>query len=284
MTEWAHGYADFRPVIASFTHAGLTLAYRSFGHGPLPVIAFHGFARTGADFAFLEPFIGERCTVHAFDLPFHGDSPSPKERVDRPFTPDEWAAFFAAFADHLGAAQVSLMGYSLGGRLALCLLERIPHRIAKAFLIAPDGLKRRPWYRGLAGSAPGRALYAHFIDRPGPVHTLIRALRKLGVLNERLFLFLMGQSDTRAKRELMRNIWLAFRTIEPDLHRVAEQARARPLPIQLVFGARDRVIKPAFARHLQPLAPEQVHVQLIPTGHVVLIPELGDWLRTQDLE
>jgi pimeloyl-ACP methyl ester carboxylesterase len=269
--------------VQSFAHADLTMAYRTYGHGPVPVIAFHGFARTGEDFAFLAPFIGERCTLHAFDLPFHGDSPSPTDRVDRPIAPEELAAFFTAFADHLDAPRLTVMGYSLGGRIALSLLERMPARIAKGFLIAPDGLKHRPWYRGLAGSAIGRRIYAHFIDRPQVVHGLINTLRAVRLLGDRMHRFLIGQSDTREKRLLMRNIWLAFRTIEPSLSTVAANVRQHNIPLQLVFGDRDKVIRPEFGKALSSLAPEQVRTQLIPTGHVVLIPEFGEWLQGEAL-
>lgn len=267
----------------TFAHAGLEMAHHTYGRGPVHVVAFHGFGRTGADFAILEPFIGERCIIHAFDLPFHGNSPSPTDRVDRPIGPEELAAFFTAFADVVSAPRITVMGYSLGGRIALSLLERMPQRIAKAFLIAPDGLKHRPWYRGLAGSSPGRAVYAHFIDHPGPVHALIHGLRATRLLGDRMHRFLIGQSDTREKRQLMRDIWLTFRAVEPELPVVARNASAHGINIQLVFGERDRVIKPAFGEALRQLAPAQVDIQRIPTGHVLLIPELGEWLRKEAL-
>lgn len=266
----------------TFTH-GLTLAYRSYGSGPVQAVAFHGFGRTGADFAFLAEHIGARCTIHAFDLPFHGDSPAPQGRVDAPFTPAEFADFFTAFVQHIGAEKLTLFGYSLGGRVALCLLQRMPERIAKAFLIAPDGLKKRPWYRGLADFGIGRMTYGLFIRFPAPVHAVIHGLRATGLLHERMHRFLIGQSDTRAKRELMRDVWLTFRALEPDLPTVALALKRLDLPVQLVFGARDRVIKPGFAHGFVPLAPRNIAVHALPTGHVVLVKELGDWLATQPL-
>ncbi|MFT3886327.1 MAG: alpha/beta hydrolase [Flavobacteriales bacterium] len=271
-----------RPIVDHFTH-GLTLAYHTYGRGPVSVVAFHGFGRTGTDFAFLEAFIGDRCTLHAFDLPFHGDSPSPIDRVDHPFSPEEWGAFFTAFADHIGAERIVLLGYSLGGRLALSLLEHIPGRIGKVFLVAPDGLQHRPWYRGLAGSALGRRIYAHFIEHPRTIHALIHGLHGLRLIGDRMHRFLIAQSDTWEKRQLMRDIWLAFRNIEPDLGRVATNINAQAIPVQLVFGERDKVIRPALGKALSTLAPDLVRTQLIPTGHVVLIPEFGAWLRTQEL-
>ena len=155
-----------------FTH-GPTLAYRTYGHGPLAVLAFHGFGRTGEDFHILEKTLGERCTLYAFDLHFHGQSPSYPHRADEPFTPKELATYFAAFADELKAEKVVLLGYSLGGRMVLTLLEQMPERVDRAFLVAPDGLRTRPWYRGLAASGVGRWAYKRFVEHPARIHFVI---------------------------------------------------------------------------------------------------------------
>ncbi|HRH68180.1 MAG TPA: alpha/beta fold hydrolase [Flavobacteriales bacterium] len=257
-----------------FTH-GVTLAYRTYGHGPVPLLAFHGFGRSGTDFAILKDAIGEHFTVHAFDLHFHGKSPGYPERADRPFTPKELAVYFTAFADHLGSGKVALLGYSLGGRIALSLLETMPHRVERVFLAAPDGLITHPWYRGLAASSVGRTLYRRFVERPGIVHAIMNGLRSVRLMNERMHRFLIGQTDSKPKRMLVRDVWLCFRLIEPDLTQVAAQVRENAVPVHLFFGTHDRVIKPAFGEHLRKHAPELITQTDLPFGHVLLTPELG---------
>lgn len=261
-------------MVSYFTH-GVTLAYRTYGHGPLAVLAFHGFGRTGADFAVLEPALGDQCTLYAFDLHFHGQSPSYPERADTPFAPGEFARYFAAFADTLGAEKVGLLGYSLGGRVALALLEHLPHRLGPVFLVAPDGLKTRPWYRGLAASWMGRGLYKRFVVAPGAVHAAIKVLRRVRLLNERLSRFLLGQTDSRAKRQLVHDVWLSYRLLEPDLAAVAANVRAHGISVHLFFGKMDRVIPPSLGAKLREHAPELIHQHQLPFGHVLLLPELG---------
>lgn len=261
-------------AIQYFTH-GPTLAYRTYGHGPVPVLAFHGFGRTGADFAVLEPALEDIATLYAFDLHFHGQSPGYPERANQPFTPHELAVFFAAFADHIGAQKVAILGYSLGGRIALSLLEQMPERIERVFLAAPDGLQTRPWYRALASSAFGRRLYRRFVERPALVHGLINGLRALRLMNERRYRFLMGQTDSRAKRELVRDVWLSYRLIEPDLAVVARHALELGIGVHLFFGARDRVIPSRLGARLARFAPDRITQEELPFGHVLLTPELG---------
>jgi len=263
-----------------FQHHDLRLHYRSYGNGPAPIIAFHGFGRTGQDFAVFEQALGDRFTIHAFDLPFHGESPAPTERAQRPFEPNELRDYYTAFADSIGAERFVLMGFSLGGRIALSLLETMPERISQAILIAPDGLKTRPWYRGLASSAWGRARYRSFIERPERVHRIANMVRTTGLMTDKMHRFIIGQSDSTAKRELLHNVWLSFRHIEPDLGTVAANAREHAMPITLVFGAKDSVIKPELASRLQPKAPERITTVIMDAGHQLLTSGLGERLRT----
>ncbi len=255
------------------------MAYRHFGTGGATVMAFHGFGRSGGDFSVLEKALGEIATIHAFDLPFHGESPSPSERAITPFEPNELRDYFNAFADHINAEKLVLMGYSLGGRIALSLLETMPERISRAILIAPDGLHTKPWYRSLASSAWGRARYTHFIDHPGRVYWIVNALHSLKLMSDRIHRFLIGQTDTREKRLLLHDVWLSFRHIEPDLRQVAMNTSRLQLPIDLIFGAKDSVIKPELAMHLQPLAPQHISTTVVDAGHQLLTVDLGDLLR-----
>ncbi|MCW5900363.1 MAG: alpha/beta hydrolase [Flavobacteriales bacterium] len=266
-------------MVSYFTH-GPTLAYRTYGHGPLPLLAFHGFGRTGEDFHILEGPLGGLCTIYAFDLHYHGNSPSEPIRAERPYTPQELADYFTAFMDHLGADKVLLLGYSFGGRTVLNLLEQVPLRVERAFLAAPDGLKTRPWYRGLATSRFGRWLYKRFITHPQRIHAVIHLLKAIRLMNERMHRFLIGQTDTIEKRRLVHDVWLSYRRIEPDLATVAANAERRGIPVHLFFGEFDRVIPGRLGQRLRKHAPETVSIQHLPLGHVLLTSELGMAIAT----
>lgn len=258
-----------------FTH-GVTLAYRTFGQGPLPVLAFHGFGRTGEDFHIMEGPLGELCTIYAFDLHFHGDSPAYPARADVPFTPVELATFYAAFIDSLGVEKAYLLGYSFGGRSVLNLLEQIPERIEGAFLAAPDGLKTLPWYRGLAATRIGRWMYERFVEHPERIHTLVHGLKATRLMNERMHRFLIGQSDTLDKRRLIHDVWLSYRKIEPRLKVVAANAITYDIPIHLFFGKFDRVIPAKLAQNLRQHASDRISLELLPFGHVLVTKDLGE--------
>jgi pimeloyl-ACP methyl ester carboxylesterase len=262
--------------LPSFEH-GFDLHYRTYGNGPIHFLCFHGFSRSGGDFWFLGNALGRSCTFHAFDLYFHGSSLGDPKRADEPFTPEELSAYFTAFADSLGQKKINVLGYSLGGRMALSLLERMPDRIDQAYLVAPDGLKMRPWYRGLAASAIGRSLYKRFVDKPQQFHKLVQGLRKMNVVNDRMVEFVMRHTQARERRQLLHDVWLSYRLIEPDLRKVALNLMEHDIHAHLFFGEHDRVIPPSLGRSLKLLAPRHVTEEVLPSGHWLLnhpLPQL----------
>lgn len=273
--------AELRRVAnpTDFQHQDLRLHYRSYGNGSAPIIAFHGFGRTGQDFSVFEQALGDRFTIHAFDLPFHGESPASSERAERPFTSAELRDYFIAFAGHIGAEKITLLGFSLGGRVALCLLETMPERISRAILIAPDGLKPRPWYRALASSPWGRARYRSFIARPKRVHGIAHALKRTGLLRDKMHRFIIGQTDTRPKRELLHDVWLSYRHLEVDLFDVVANLREHGIRLDMIFGEFDSVIKSRLGHKLAAFAPEVITVHEVPLGHQLLTTGTSELLR-----
>ena len=82
-----------------------------------PVVCLHGFLGRGSDWEALAPRLGDVC-LYALDLPGHG------EAIGAPRTASVFetaAASVMATLDAAGLGRVPLVGYSMGGRLALYL-------------------------------------------------------------------------------------------------------------------------------------------------------------------
>lgn len=275
------GRADLRPVSAvhTFSFQGFTLAYRIYGHGPQAAIAFHGFGGTGRNFEKLEAALKDRFTTYAVDIFFHGESRFPEDRTaDRPITPEEFTALMRAFLDARGIDRAVMMGFSLGGRLALTCIERLPDRCAGLWLFAPDGLVRYPWYRAASKWSWGRAVYRRFVTDPGRVHWLFDRARQLRMITERRHLFLKGHTSDTVRRQLVYDVWLSLRLLEPDLKVVGANLKAHDLCAEVFLGKHDKVILPQWGRNLKRVAPDRVHLHLLETGHQVVTPELGQRL------
>ena len=123
-----------------FQHKDIKLHYRCIGSGKTPILAFHGFTRTSIDYELFEPFLKDDYTIYAVDLFYHGKT-SFKSKNWKSFSKTELKEIFAGFLVHINVKRFEVMGYSMGGRVALFLIEQFATRIDHLYLLAPDGLK-----------------------------------------------------------------------------------------------------------------------------------------------
>ncbi len=266
---------DLRPMAGDrhFTHGPLSIAHRVSGQGPVHVLAFHGYGGSVRDF---EPAVaawGDRVTLHAFDLWFHGGSRFPPGRtVNEPVLPAEWRDLMQAYLDTHGIRRAWYSGFSLGGRLALSLLEQLPDRSAGLLLFAPDGLVRNPWYRALSRYRVGRQLYHRFLDHPEGWLRVVDNVHRLGLIGTRFHRFLTQHTDNPAKRQLVHDVWLSLRAIEPDLAVVARHLHAQDLHTHLHLGRFDKVIRLPWGRAFARRDPARIHLHVHERGHLLMAP------------
>lgn len=259
-----------------FLHQGFTLAYRVYGSGPQAAISFHGFGGTGRNYEKLEAALNDRFTTYAVDIFFHGESCFPEGRTaDEPITPEEFTGMMRTFMDQLRIDQAVMMGFSLGGRLALSCIECLPERSAGLWLFAPDGLVRFPWYRAASKWAWGRSLYKRFVNDPNRVHWLFDRARDLRFISDRRHTFLKGHTSDVVRRQLVYDVWLSLRLLEPDLKTVGANLKQHDLRAEVFLGRHDKVILPAWGKNLKRVAPGLVNLHLLETGHQVVTPDLG---------
>jgi len=129
---------------------------------PHCAVFLHGFLGCARDWLDVVARLPEDVRGVAVDLPGHGSSPEPLASAMPKGTAGD-ALFHAADAlaarlSKAGISELTLVGYSMGGRLALAFLARHPDRVRGAVLIgASPGLRtareraeRRAWDRALA--------------------------------------------------------------------------------------------------------------------------------------
>lgn len=100
--------------------------YRRRGIGP-PLVLLHGFSGSSISWATLTDALAQRMDIITIDLLGHGHTGSPQS-ADR-YAIEYAAQDITAIVDHLGFDRFSLLGYSMGGRLALYLAHRFPELI-----------------------------------------------------------------------------------------------------------------------------------------------------------
>ena len=249
--------------------------YRRWGTGPRLVFAFHGYGESAAAFTFLGEAIGVDFTLVAIDLPFHGQT----EWNDGLFFDPVDLLFVlqgieAALASTQPASYLPgwwLLGYSMGGRIALQLLQDSPQLVDKLVLLAPDGLKLNPWYWLATQTRPGNILFRATMRRPGWLFLLLRLGNWLKLVNPSVYKFTVQYiNDDRVRQELYTR-WTTMRRFRPRLAVIAAIIRERQLPVRLVYGSYDRIIRWESAEKFRKRGiAATCHLTLLSTGHQLL--------------
>jgi pimeloyl-ACP methyl ester carboxylesterase len=105
---------------------GINLYYETHGAGR-PMILLHGGLMSGEMFEPILPSLAERHQVIVVDLQGHGRTAD----IDRPIDIRLMADDIAALIDHLGLEKPDVVGYSLGGGVALFTAMKYPEKVGK---------------------------------------------------------------------------------------------------------------------------------------------------------
>lgn len=251
--------------------------YYIFGKGKEPLLAFHGFGQSGKDFMVFEKFIGEYFTVYSFDLLHHGSS----EHSGEALTENDLQKFILDFTKKHGIEKFSLTGFSLGGKIVLKLVELFQKRLNNVILLSPDGLKVNPIYRFSTVTPAGRFLFREFIKHPVPVSKAALLLKKMKILDAKIYSFMHSQIRTKEMREKIFRVWITYQNINPDLNKIAGIINKNTFRFFLIFGKHDRVIHPKYGeRFLKKLKDKNCYV-LLNTGHQLISEKTGEFLKKE---
>ncbi|MEY4306784.1 MAG: hypothetical protein RJA95_152 [Verrucomicrobiota bacterium] len=127
----------------------------------LPIVALHGFTGQGADFDPLRAQLSPDTALTAPDLPGHGS-----RRHQRQLADYSLPAHLEIVSQAATAPQVTLLGYSMGGRLALHWALAHPERVHRLILV---------------GASPGLATPAERDERRHGDATLADFIRTRGL-------------------------------------------------------------------------------------------------------
>ena len=129
-TEWA---TDARGAGQYADVNGINLYYETHGSGR-PLILLHGGLGSGEMFGPILPALTANHQVIAPDLQGHGRTAD----VDRPLSIETMADDIAALIKHLGLEKPDVIGYSLGGGVAMLTAIRHPEVVGRLVSVSAN--------------------------------------------------------------------------------------------------------------------------------------------------
>lgn len=255
------------------------LEYFTYGTGAIPLLAFHGFGRHASDFKVFEELYGEKYTMYAFNLFHHGNSAYPKERVEQnTFTKSEFTHLFSHFFESQNINQLAVMGYSLGGKIALMFTEIFPEKVKSLWLFAPDGIKKNFWYFVASNTAVGRSVYKYFLENPKLFFSMVNGMHKTKIINDKIKKFAMNNMNEKEKRELVYKVWLTFKDTNPNIKLCIQNIMKFNIPVYQFFGKNDKVIKPKLGHWFSSKINQKENLHVLQAGHTLLTTKTAGYI------
>ena len=242
----------------------------TMGSGP-DVLLLHGLGGTKASLYETAAALSRDHRVHAVDLPGFGSSSKP---LTAPYDPRWYGGVVLDLMDAMGVERAHLVGNSMGGRVAIEVGLRAPERVTALGLLCPSvAFVRRDFHPVVRLMRPELGLVPHRFSR-GTVERQFWALfsdRDLVdpavaevVVDE--FQRIYGSAGARyAFLASARNLYLESPYGRGGFYR--RLAGLQP-PALFVWTRFDRLIPPAFERHVRRALPAAEQIVLDSCGHV----------------
>jgi pimeloyl-[acyl-carrier protein] methyl ester esterase len=246
----------------------MTLYGESSGRGGLPLVCLHGWGLNLRVFDALRAEWGDTQTLMALDLPGHGAS--------------GWDAARAGFDAQVDAVlealppRCALMGWSLGGQLALGVAARAPARIARLVLVAttPRFVAQTDWPHGMVDSVMQRfaAQLAH------DWHQTVEEFLQLQVRGSREATAVLAalQQALREHGQAQPAALAAGLDILRDVDLRAAVAGI-DIPALVISGQHDRITPPGASAWLAATLPRAQSVALPRAGHAPFLSHPPDF-------
>ena len=215
------------------------------------IVFLHGWGRTGADFNDLASRLARDFPAYALiqlDLPGFGGSPLVRTGG---LSLADYSALLRALLEKLGVARISIVGHSLGGRIAIKFAALYPDCVQKLILISAAGIP--PQSFRLKTLVAGRAAFRTIFYSMRDFAYILRLKNLLGAI--------FGSRDYQVThgplRETLKKV--LAEDLRPDAAKIT-------VPALIIWGANDRITPLRDGREYHALI-KKSRLEILDGGH-----------------
>jgi pimeloyl-ACP methyl ester carboxylesterase len=246
-----------------------TFHYHQYGSGPKLLFCFHGYGRDGHTFYFFDRLLGTQYTVIAIDLPFHGYTEWDKELT---FHPNYLIQVIQQIRSSLQKEKekFSILGFSMGGRIALHLTQILHKHIDRLVLIAPDGLRFNFWNFIATHTWLGNKLLNYTIYHPAWFLKLLDFAEKTKIANRSITSFVHYYMDDEQQRLVLYRRWTTMRMFRPKLLKLKRIINKYKIKTRMMFGRNDNIIAMQGGQRFITGIEKNASIKVVDLGHYLL--------------
>lgn len=253
------------------------LEYKTLGSGSKILFCFPGYGKEIESLELLEETFGEKYTLVLVNLFYHGNSRLKSRQF---LSRKEMIILLDLILEQIGkkGSNISFLGYSIGGRVALNLAVMMKKRVDELWLIGADGINNDTFYRFCTRNSLGKFLFRAFVPFPYFIQLPIEVLYRIRLINKNLYYFFNRRISNKKRRLRLFKIWNSLKEFSVDSHSAKKEIIHSDIKLMMVYGKNDSVIglKPArkFAHNC-----DNAQLLEINMGHHLIKPELNHYLK-----
>ena len=238
------------------------LHYLKAGTGRRLLLAFHGYGNHAGIFQPMTPYLQNEFTILSFDLPHHGKS----TWSDALLTKKDLVQAVEAMKKEYNVEKVSLLGYSLGGRVCMSILEAMPASIAGVTLLATDGLAVNSYYYFFTRTYLGKTLFRHMLEKPEPYFKMLDWLKKRNMVAAGRHKFVMQSLNSAENRDFLLRVWPGLSDLVPAPAKLKAAINKYHIPVAIFMGVHDKIMPPELGEKFRS-GLETVQLYVLEKGH-----------------
>ncbi len=252
------------------TYRSSKIHYNKAGNGNRLLLCFHGYGESSTSFDFIEKYITDDFVLIAIDFPFHGKTVWNEGLL---FTPKDLLNIIEEIIQSIPKknTKIYLLGFSMGGRVALHLSQIIPNKIEKVILLAPDGLHVNFWYWFATQNYFGNKLFHFIVQHPAGLFLSLKISNKFRLINQSIFKFTNYYLHDKQMRTDLYNRWITMRKFKPVTGKIKNSIRKNNIQMRLLYGEYDRVIRYANAEKFMRGIKSYCTLSILHSGHQLLL-------------
>jgi pimeloyl-ACP methyl ester carboxylesterase len=233
------------------------------------IILFHGFGDKAFLFDPILPVLAKKYDAWAVSFPYHGKT----DWKEGKFYKEDLAFLINKIREITGKNRLSLLGYSMGGKIVLNMLQDFAKLTDEVILLAPDGIRTHKLYDIHALPLLFIEFFKFLMKRPKLFFKTAKLFHEKGLLTKFLYDFTKNHFGTPEQRQRFFMVYESLRAFKPDLVTLKKQLIHFNIPIYLFLGERDEVILPATAEALSHDLPN-CRVTWLDKGHLLIDEDL----------
>jgi len=163
-----------------------------------------------------------------------------------------------------------LVGYSMGAKVCLKVIELQPDWVDRTILLAGDGLKKNFWYNFATKNIFGKRVFNHIVNKPSYLINLVKKMEKSKLIGKTKVSFVEKSLNNQVLRDRIRYVWPVMSKITPMTVIVKWGIKKYNIETHIVIGKYDPLFK---VKDAESFASRQknIHVHILEAGHFLLI-------------